>query len=292
MTSQKEHAYAKMNLYLDIEGIRDDGFHSIVTVMHTVSLCDDITVSVAPSRGVGVSMQIEGSHRLPTDGKNLAARAAMLYLERIGEHACVKIKLRKRIPIAAGLAGGSSDAAAVLRAMNRIYKRALSERALLSLAAELGSDVPYCVKGKTALCRGRGEDMTPLCSSLSLHTVIAVADEHISTPWAYRELDRIYSSFDGSVPHGKQNTDSLISDIARGALSPSELYNIFEDAILPSCGGASDIKAKLLERGAYAALMSGSGPSVFGLFADEHSARECAAYLSGLGYTAHYARSV
>ena len=293
MNSHKEYAYAKINLFLDVDGMRDDGFHNITTVMHTVSLCDDITVSVSPSRTTTVTMNIEGSRFLPTDSKNLAAKAAYLFLDRIGRCATVNIKLVKRIPIAAGLAGGSTDAAAVLRAMNKLYKRPLTENALLDLSAELGSDIPYCVKGKTALCRGRGEDMTELSSALDLHTVIAVGNEHVSTPSAYRELDRIYSCFDGSVPHGaSEKLTSVVDGVLAGSIPPDAYYNVFEDAILPICDGARAIKDKLTALGASAALMSGSGPSVFGVFANEQTARAAEAKMREEGFTAFYARSV
>ena len=293
MNSHKEYAYAKINLFLDVEGMREDGFHNITTVMHTVSLCDDITVSVVPARATTVTMNIEGNRFLPTDNKNLAARAAYLFLERIGRSAAVNIKLVKRIPIAAGLAGGSTDAAAVLRAMNKLYKRPLTEGALLALSAELGSDIPYCIKGRTALCRGRGEEMTELLSALDLYTVVAVGNEHVSTPAAYRELDRIYSSFDGGVPHNAEDALTATIDGVRSGSMPTEaFYNIFEDAILPICDDAREIKRKLVELGAKAALMSGSGPSVFGVFDSESEARAAEGKMRAAGYTAFYARSV
>ena len=148
MTVVKELAHAKVNLYLDVISRREDGFHDIKTVMHSISLADTITVSLSASKETSVRLQIVGNRHLPTDMKNLAVRAALLYLEKSGINASVEIKLEKCIPVAAGLAGGSSDAAAVLRAMNRLCGKMFSEKALYSMAAELGSDVPYCIYGK------------------------------------------------------------------------------------------------------------------------------------------------
>ena len=202
MKALKEKAYAKINLYLDVLCKREDGFHDIKTVMHSVSLCDEVTVAISPARTSTIKLSVEGNVYIPSDGKNLAYKAASLFLEKLGIFANVNIKLVKKIPVAAGLAGGSSDAAAVLRAMNRLYKRPLTLAALCKLGAELGSDVPYCIMGKTAICEGRGELITPISTNIRLHTVIATANEYVSTPAAYSALDRHYSDFDGTVKTG------------------------------------------------------------------------------------------
>ena len=138
----KEKACAKVNLYLDVIARREDGFHDIKTVMHSVSLCDEVTVSYSPSQKTQVRISVQGNQYIPTDARNLAVRAASLYLEKAQLSADITIALKKHIPVAAGLAGGSSDAAAVLRACNRIFGRLFTERALAKMAAELGSDVP------------------------------------------------------------------------------------------------------------------------------------------------------
>ena len=200
MRSVKERAFAKINLYLEVIGKRDDGFHDIRTVMHSVTLCDDVTVSLVPTRMTEVRIDIEGNPRLPKDSRNLAVKAAELFLERSGRQGTVHIRMNKRIPVAAGLAGGSSDAAAVLRAMNRLFDGCYTERALSGLAAELGSDVPFCLIGGTALCEGRGEIITKLPDASPSSFVIAVSDERVSTPYAYATLDAAYSDFDGSIP--------------------------------------------------------------------------------------------
>ena len=293
MRVQKEKAYAKINLYLDVVAMRPDGFHDIKSVMHTVSLCDEITVKYAPSSKTSIKISVTGNKFLPLDNKNLAYKAAALFLERLSLSADIEISIVKNIPVAAGLAGGSADAAAVLKTMNKVFGRAFSEKALYSIAAELGSDIPFCLYGKTALCEGRGEIMTKLPDGISSVFVIAVGNEHISTPSAYKKLDEIFSSFDGSVnTGGDKYYDKLMEDIKIGKLSENSLFNVFEAAVLPTCPYASKIKEELLRLGASAALMSGSGPSVFGLFDDKQDAQRAASELIKLGFNAFVAESV
>lgn len=293
MRSVKEFAYAKINLYLNVLDKRPDGFHGIETVMHTLSLADEVTVTLTGSSKRSVRLSVDNLKWLPTDAKNIAYSAAMLYMERAHINAEISIRLVKRIPVAAGLAGGSADAAAVLRAMNRLFDRMMTDKMLLTLAAELGSDVPYCLLGGTALCHGRGESITRLPDRLSLHAVIAVAGEHIATPAAYSALDRLYSDFDGSVPTGADGAlDALIDSIGRGVLDADRLFNIFEAAILPECPGARAIKDKLIALGAKYALMSGSGPSVYGIFEAKSAAEAAAEALTREGITAHAAETV
>lgn len=293
MNTVKENAYAKINLYLDVISVRDDGFHNIKTVMHSVSLFDEVTVSVVPARVTSVKLAVEKCGFLPTDSKNLAYQAAVLFLESCGKNAEVTVNLTKNIPIAAGLAGGSSDAAAVLRALNKIYKKPFTAAALAKMSAALGSDVPYCVIGKTALCEGRGEIMTPIATDRILNVVIATAGERTSTPEAYRILDEKYSSFDGSVKgEGENYFVKIMSELASSSIPTVGLFNIFESAVLDSCPGALKIKEMLIELGATGAIMSGSGPAVFGIFESEESARKAEASLRNDGYNAWYAKSV
>ena len=274
MRAVKEKANAKINLFLDVIALRDDGFHDIKTVMHSVSLCDEITVSYMPSAVTKIKMQLAGNRYLPIDEKNLAVRAARLYLEMAHKTALIEIKLDKRIPVAAGLAGGSSDAAATLRAMNRLFGKLFTERALFKMAAKLGSDVPYCLYGKTALCEGRGEIITKLPDTVRLNAVIAIANERVSTPTAYGSLDEMYSSFDGSISSlGDCYYAELLKSLESGSFANNALFNIFEGAVLPMCPKAAGIKKRMYELGATAALMSGSGPSVFGIFENEAKAK-------------------
>ncbi len=293
MNAVKENAYAKVNLFLDVISKRHDGFHDIKTVMHSVSLADYITVFMEQSKETSVSVRVQGVGFLPTDKKNLAVRAAYLFLERASITAKIHIKIEKNIPIAAGLAGGSADAAAVLRALNRLAGKIFTERMILSMAEELGSDVPYCVQGKTAICEGRGEIITRLSCAPKFYFVIAVGDEHVSTPFAYTALDALYSDFDGSISTGgDEYFADLTEKLSSENILPSSLFNVFEAVILPKCESARKIKSRLLELGAANVLMSGSGPSVFGIFCTEEHAQKCAAILKSEHYNAHFAVSV
>ena len=293
MRAVKERANAKINLYLDVISKREDGFHDIKTVMHSISLADEVTVLYTPSSVTKIRMSLKGNRFLPTDEKNLAVKAAKLYLNTAKLTANIEIILDKKIPVAAGLAGGSSDAAATLRAMNKLFGKLFTEKTLFKMATELGSDVPYCLYGKTALCEGRGDIITKLPDGLKLNVVVAVANERVSTPEAYSKLDEMFSSFDGTVKVGAEKFyDELISNLKSGRFDSSELFNIFEGVVLPTCTRASMIKRRLVELGATCALMSGSGPSVFGVFKTEIDAENACRVLRDEGIGAYAAKSV
>ena len=293
MISVKEYAYAKINLYLDVLSKREDGFHEIKTIMHTVSLADELTVSLSPAERTRIRITVIGQSKLPTDSRNLAVKAAELFLATTLISAEVNIKLIKRIPVAAGLAGGSTNAAAVLRALNKAFKRPLTEKRLLEIAAELGSDVPYCLLGGTALCFGRGEHIERLPERLHLNLVIAACDEHVSTPFAYSELDRLYTDFKGEREDSSESYyNAIYSSVLSGDLKELKLYNIFENAIFPSYNGAEQIKEQMLNLGASHALMSGSGPSVYGIFNDRASAERARDVFIKSGVRAYYAHTV
>ena len=293
MTIIKERANAKINLYLDVLSKREDGFHDIKTVMHSVKFCDEVTVSSVPAAESSVKLIVTGSRYLPTDRKNIAVKAAYLFLEKAKLNCEVTIRLTKRIPIAAGLAGGSSDAAAVLRAMNKIHSKLFSVSALSALAAELGSDVAYCLYGKTALCEGRGEKITKLPVAIDSAFVIAIANERVSTPTAYKDLDALYMDFSGERKScGEDKYSVLCKSLSEGKIAPEGLFNIFEDAVLPNCDGARSIKAELIRLGALGAMMSGSGPAVFGVFENIEAAKKACFALREKKYKAYYAYSV
>ena len=291
MQAVKERAYAKINLYLGVIDRREDGFHNVKTVMTSISLFDTVTVSAIASRTSSVSIKISGNDRLPTDARNLAVRAAWLFLERSGISAAVEIRLEKRIPVASGMAGGSTDAAAVLRALNRIFSRPFASRALHEMASELGSDVAYCLFGKTALCEGRGELITRLPASPRLFVAVGVANERVSTPMAYSALDRMYSDFGEWEGNRDEVISELLAALGRGSL-PSRLYNIFEDAVLPECPRAAAIKKEMYSLFATHAMMSGSGPSIFGVFPNKEAADAAAERLRELGVNAFSAESI
>lgn len=293
MNTVKERANAKINLYLDVIAKSDNGFHDVKTIMHSLDLYDTVTVSLTYASETEVKLYLKGNRHLPIDEKNIAYKAARLFLERANLSARVNITLEKRIPIAAGLAGGSSDAAAVLRAMNKICNHKFSAKMLYKIAAELGSDVPYCLYGKSALCEGRGEILTKLSDKLRLFAVIAISSERMSTPIAYAELDRKFSNFDGSLASGGDAFyEKIIKSFEDGALRYDGLYNIFEEAIFPLCKGAEALKRKMIELGARATLMSGSGPSVFALFDDMEKANAACRRLRDEKILAYAAKSV
>ena len=293
MNAVKEKAYAKINLYLDVVGKRDDGFHCIKTVMHSLSLCDDVTVIVSDSRELSIRLQINGNKYLPTDDKNLAYRAAELFYKRLCKSAAVTIKLTKRIPVSAGLAGGSSDAAAVLRALNRMNKRPFTVKELCRIGAELGSDVPYCILGKTALCEGRGEILTRIRTNAVLNAVIAGADDRVSTPMAYKALDVAYNDFkDVSLTDAEEKYRLFETNFKSDKSISKYIYNIFESVVLSECPKAKALKEELLSLGAECAMMSGSGPSVFALFDTMDDALAAKSELISKGYKAWIAHSV
>lgn len=286
----KERAYAKINLFLDVLKIRDDGFHEIKSVMHTVSLADDLLVYAKEGKTNSVKISIDGSETsqyLPLDDRNLCAKAAYAFAKRLGIPLEVTISLNKKIPIGAGLGGGSADAAATLRGLNKIFKRPFSEKALCDIALTVGSDVPFCVVGKTSLCEGRGEIITPISKKMELKAVIANSGEYVSTPQAYAGLDEAFSRFDGTVNTGGEerffafmNADDKIQSLKNG------VFNIFENVILDKCPKAHYIKEKFEKSGAFCSLMSGSGPSVFALYDDIEKADAFAQKLREEGFFA------
>ena len=269
-----EKAYAKINLYLDVLSKRSDGFHDIVSVMSRVSLADTVKVCASESEKTNIKITVYGAD-LPCDNKNIAYKAAERYLEKAKIAADIDICIEKIIPIGAGLAGGSADAAATLRALNRIYS-ALSEEELITIASELGSDVPFCLVGGTALCEGRGEKISKLHHK-ERHLVISIGNESVNTAEAYRELDRIFNDF---------------SEERKPLFNPFEevkLFNIFEVTAKES---TLTLKEKLLSLSATGTLMSGSGPSVFGIFENKRDAEIATESLRNDGYRAYYAVSI
>ena len=284
-----EKANAKINLFLDVVRKMDDGFHEIRSVMHSISLCDSVSVERFSSSEGRISIYVKGKYFLPCNNKNLAYRAAELFSEALQEKLSIRIGIQKRIPVAAGLAGGSSDAAAVLKALNRINGYPFKREMLCKIGEKLGSDVPYCILGKTQLCCGRGEKMQMLQLKKKLNFVVAIGDEHVSTAAAYSRLDELYGDFNERASESKQRYDALLKAIAeqdeRGIAS--NMYNIFESAVLPMCPQAQAIKEKMLENGALGAMMSGSGPSVFGIFESREKAEHVAALIGDNAFVAY-----
>ncbi len=284
-------ANGKVNLYLDVLSRADDGFHEIKSIMQSVSLCDRIVLSAArgPQNSIKINCDVP---YVPCDERNIAHKAAAKFLEKSGIFADVEITIYKRIPVSGGMAGGSTDAAAVLRAMNKLFGGILSNNELYALAGSLGSDVPFCLMGKTALCEGRGEILTPTENRAKLLYLIVPSTESVSTPWAYGELDRIYGDFSGK--DNEKRYLALTEALANGDVAGvcANMYNIFEDAILPERPIARRAKELLLENGAAGAMMSGSGPTVFGIFENEETRAAARAALKECGYHPKTAESM
>ncbi len=285
MRSRTEEAFAKINLFLDVTGIRDDGYHTIDGVMQSVSLSDRLTVGWEPCKATEISIVVEGNPDLTTGEDNLACRAARKYLEASGKTGIVKIRLEKRIPVAAGLAGGSTDAAAVLRALNRMMERPLERAELQRIAVSLGADVPFCLWGGTMRTRGIGDQLTPCEAFSGVYFVICCAGEGVSTPWAYREFDRVTGGI-YDPDFCRENVQKLIDALQKKDKKQicEKLYNAFERVIFPYNPKIGELNDLLLSFGAVCAQMSGSGPSVFGVFQDRSVAVSAVARLREEGY--------
>lgn len=240
-----EHAYAKINLFLSVGARRADGYHDIDTVMHTVSLYDEVTFKKGDSLRVFCDMDVP-------ERDNLAYRAAQAFFTYTGITPSVEITVKKHIPSQAGLGGGSADAAAVLRGLNKLYGTGLTTPTLVEIGAPLGADIPFCVYGGKARCRGIGEKITVLEKEL-LHLVILKPDASCPTGKMYGELDKI----NREIPEYKE----------------SEYFNSFDSVCPPECKQATAFLSSL---GASASTLSGSGSAVFGVFDTERAARTAA----------------
>lgn len=269
-------ARAKLNLTLDVLGRREDGYHDLRMVMQSVELCDTITLEQGQTPDVRVRSNLGF---LPADRRNLAANAAMTFCEETGV-ACppLDITLDKVIPVCAGLGGGSSDAAAVLHAMNHICGAGLSVEELAAIGEKVGSDVPYCVLGGTALAEGRGEVLTPLPALPKCWVALCKPDFSVSTPALFQQIDSVRLC-------RRPDTEGVLKALQAGDLPgvARRLYNVFEDA-LPERYAAKveQVKHVLIEHGALGAAMSGTGSAVFGLFEQEEQAKLACDELRGL----------
>lgn len=277
-----EAARAKINLYLDVFPPREDGYHNIKSIMHTVSLADTVTIDTDSSEIVLTCT----NSSLPTDSKNLAYRAAELFFRETGISGGARIHIEKNIPIAGGLAGGSANAAAVLRALNAALGARIDINSLAAISAELGADVPFCTVGGCALCTGIGETMTPIPTLPETVCVIANGGEGVSTPAAYKRLDEMYGD---ELAKDMGNIENAVTALQNGDKNTmtANAFNIFESAVLPTHSVAARLKEIMKDYGATLSMMSGSGPSVFGLFSDEASAALAAEKIKDLGAVSH-----
>ena len=258
-------ARAKINLTLDVTGIRDDGYHELKMIMQTIELYDRIYIKKIDKPYVKLKSNLDW---LPVDDRNLAYKAAEIIRKRYEIDKGVFIELNKSIPVAAGLAGGSSDCAAVLYGLNILFGLKISRRELAEMALELGSDVPYCLMRGTALAEGRGETFTKLKPCPKAWIVLAKPPVGLSTSAVYKALDSVEIDY-------HPDTDGMIKAIENSDIYEvaSKLSNVLEKASIPMCPMVGQIKEQLILSGALGALMSGSGPTVYGVFDDVKKAR-------------------
>ena len=263
----KIKAAAKINLGLDVLGLREDGYHEVRMIMQSLTLHDVLEVSILMG-GEGITLTSNAAY-LPLDETNLAYRAAKLLADEFSLKGCIQIKLEKNIPVAAGLAGGSSDAAAVLKAVNRLCHLGLSTEELMERGVRLGADVPFCILGGTALSEGIGEKLTPLEPMPHCGILLAKPSFGVSTKKVYEDFDALKE-----VTH--PDIDRLLEHLKAGdpgALS-QDLGNALENvtgALYPEIGR---LEASMKEMGALNAIMSGSGPTVFGIFENKEAAQK------------------
>ena len=280
----KTQAYAKLNLTLDVLGKREDGYHDLCMVMQSITLHD--TLILTPNGGNGLRVK-SNLHFLPTGEKNLAAAAALRFWEALGrEPEPMDIEIQKQIPVCAGMAGGSSDAAAVLRALNQQAGSPFTPTELAKVGEKVGSDVPYCVLGGTALAEGRGEILTPLPALPPCWVVACKPDFPISTPELFARIDSCKL---------RRRLNEMLEALKAGSLEEvaRRMYNVFED-VLPERyqTRVAEIKQVLIQKGALGANMSGTGPTAFGLFDREEAAREAAEALKEIYRETFLCRSV
>ena len=268
-------AYAKINLGLDVTGKMDDGYHEIRTIMQQIDLYDEIKLyAEAESGGSGDKGQILVScndSMVPTDERNLAYKAARLLFDEFEITDAILIEIEKNIPVSAGLAGGSTDAAAVLKGVNEYFGLGLSQEELIARGAKLGADVPFCIMGGTAYAGGIGEELVPLGAMDDYIVLVAVPDTRVSTKWAYNAYDEIAAK-NNNIRHPDMDQMRAAIEMEDFGCIPEFLGNVLEYATMPEYPIISKVKNIMMQNGAAGALMSGSGPSVYGLFMDEDKA--------------------
>ncbi len=283
---------AKINLSLSVGPLRPDGFHELVTLYQAIALFDDVTVTLKP-KDERSTVEVTGEYAtsVPLDESNLAYRAAMRVLEAYEDDSAFAISIRKSIPVAAGLAGGSADAAGALLAMDTLLGGQLGKNELHLLAAELGSDVPFALMGNTALGRGRGEEITPALSRGEFHWVLGISNQGLSTPAVYKESDRLR---EGMIVSSPRISEKLMHALLSG--EPEELgKNLSNDlapaalSLRPGLRLVLDIAA---EYAALGAIVSGSGPTIAILARDEEHSLDIAVALTASGVVNNVARAL
>ena len=259
------NAHAKINLSLDVLNKRDDGYHNLKMIMQTLQLHDIITIQKIKS---GIEIECEAPY-VPTNNTNIAYKAAEKVIEKFGLDAGVRIKIDKRIPVAAGLAGGSTDAAAVLKGMNELFGIGLDQQGLMDIGKTIGADVPYCIVGGTALAEGIGEIITPLSKMEAVPVILIKPMFGVSTASVFKslKLDKITD---------RPKTEMLINALENKDIQfiGGNLCNVLETVTVERYPLIDKIKKDLVAKGSIGSIMSGSGPTVFGLFEDDMMAKK------------------
>lgn len=268
-------ALAKINLGLDVIGVREDGYHLVRMIMQTIDLYDWVTVKKSQSAGISLETNL---NFLPTDEHNIAYQAAELLKRDFAQIGGVELRIHKCIPVAAGMAGGSTDAAAVLYGMNQLYHLGMPMRRLMEYGLRLGADVPYCLLRGTALAEGIGEQLTRLSLMPDCYILIAKPPVSVSTKLVYQSLDALKEPMHPPI-------DAQIADLEAGDITAlaKHMGNVLEHVTIPMHPQIARIKEMMTRQGAIAAMMSGSGPTVFGIFLEEAKAYEAKSQIRNSG---------
>ena len=271
MVTLYEKAFAKLNLTLDVLGKREDGYHDLCSVMQTVSLCDEIEIDVDTGKDWCLTCDVEG---IPCDDRNLAWKAAKVYCEAVNKDPKgIEIRIKKRIPSQAGMGGGSADAAAVLRALNRHFGEPMSLDQLADLGGRIGSDVPFCVVGGTCMCEGRGEILRKLPDMPECIFVVCKPEFPVSTPALYKVIDEVEIA---NRPDNRAMEEALVAgDLEK---LTRNVVNVFDPVVTADHPELDEIKAVMADYGAMAGQMTGSGSATFAIV-DEPL---CAVAISGM----------
>ena len=258
-------ALGKINLGLDVLGKRENGYHDVRMVMQTLYLYDNVTLEKTEEPGIHIESNL---FYLPKDENNIAYKAAKLLIDEFSISEGIRITLDKHIPVAAGMAGGSSNAAAVLFGMNQMFELGLNQQELMERGVKLGADVPYCIMRGTVLAEGIGEKLSVLPQMPKCYILIAKPPISVSTKMVYDKLDSM------EIVH--PNIDGIIKGLEKGSLHKiaSSMGNVLETVTIEEYPEIAEIKKCMLENGALGAMMSGSGPTVFGIFADKKTIKK------------------
>lgn len=258
-------ALAKINLGLDVVRRRDDGYHEVRMIMQTINLFDRLEIKKIKESAIKIHTNL---FFLPVNENNLVYKAAKLLIDEFGIQEGVSVGLTKKIPVAAGMAGGSTDAAAMLFGMNRLFGLGLSKKQLMERGVKIGADVPYCIMRGTALAEGIGDKLSPLPAMVKCPVLIAKPQISVSTKFVYQNL-----KLDDKTVH--PDIDRLIEDIRNKDLKAvsDHMGNVLESVTIPNYPVISQIKEQMMDSGAVGSMMSGSGPTVFGLFDDSRTAQ-------------------